>query len=1067
MLQSLRTVLALAVLWLSCATVGRAAATPPPAADQTLRQAMTLVNVPALRRAVEDQAATWPETRGSLRPQFLQDLGTVEKDLPAVHQGLATGVPQSSARATEILDLQRRILLGNPLLQSFASVLLVERQITHGNLGLPQNWEGNSSLPAHGWKNQIARLDLRHPEAPLQCVYRPDQDVFVGDVKLHYDGSKVLFSMPGANRRWQIHELALAPGAQPTELPLVIEPDVDNYDACYLPDGNIIFSSTLAFTGVPCVRGSSHVANLCRYDRATGHIRRLTFDQEHNWNPTVLPDGRVLYLRWEYADIPHFASRRLFAMYPDGTGQGEFYGSNSIWPNGIFYAHPVPGQATMVAGIVSGHHGVPRMGELVLFDPSRGRHEADGVVQRIPGFGQKVEPIIRDQLVNDSWPKFLHPAPLSDKYLLVSAKPTPQAHWGIYLVDVFDNLLLLKEEPGAVLFEPIPLMPRPLPPVIPSTVQEQQKTAIMAMTDVYAGPGLKDVPRGTIKKLRIFTYQYAYQGIGGQVDRVGLDGPWDIKAIVGTVPVEADGSARFTVPANLPISIQPLDARGRAVTLMRSWTTAMPGEVQSCVGCHEQRNSALISRRTLAGAQPPVDITPWHGPMRGFAFNREVQCVLDRYCTSCHNGGADKPAPDLTLRPNIAAGSPDRGMDAAVSFPPAYLALRRYVRGPNMESDTHLLRPYEYHASTTELVQMLEQGHHGVLLDDEAWDRLQTWIDLNTPAHGTWTEMCGPQRAAHQRERRNAMLQKYGLRADDLELVPALPATAATPVPPASAAPLPPAPANPTGWPFDAAEATRRQSQAGPITRQLDLGNGLLLELAWIPPGAAVLGGTAPGNLPPHAAQIDKGFWLARCPVTNEQFARFDPRHDSSIENSDFLKFSIAQRGYPLNEPQQPVCRVSWNQAVAFCQWLATKTGTHVTLPTEDQWEYACRAGTATPFWFGGLDAPFAQAANLADVSFSKSSWSAIPAYRPAILSQNDGYHVASPVGHFKPNPWGLFDMHGNVWQWTADAYDTDRKAVRGGSWSDRPSRATASSRQGYLPWQGVANVGFRVLLEP
>ena len=101
--------------------------------------------------------------------------------------------------------------------------------------------------------------------------------------------------------------------------------------------------------------------------------------------------------------------------------------------------------------VISGHHGVPRMGELVLFDPAQGRREADGVVQRIPGHGQKVEPVIADGLVEGSWPKFLHPYPLSDKYFLVSCKPTPQSEWGIYLVDVFDNLVLLREEPGYAL----------------------------------------------------------------------------------------------------------------------------------------------------------------------------------------------------------------------------------------------------------------------------------------------------------------------------------------------------------------------------------------------------------------------------------------------------------------------------------------------------------------------------------------------------------------------------------------------------------------------------------------
>ena len=268
----------------------------------------------------------------------------------------------------------------------------------------------------------------------------------------------MLLSMPGEDRRWQVFELGVD-GTGLRQLPLIDEPDVDNYDACYLPDGALLFSSTACFVGVPCVTGSSHVSHLFRYEPETGAIRRLTFEQDHNWCPAVLNNGRVLYLRWEYSDLPHFVSRILFHMNPDGTNQAEYYGSNSYWPNGLFFARPAPNHPTLVAAIVSGHHDVPRMGELVLIDPARGRAQAGGVVQRIPGRGQPVEPVIRDGLVMNSWPKFLHPWPLSDKYLLVASKPAPESKWGIYLVDVFDNMTLLKEIDGYALLEPLPLRP--------------------------------------------------------------------------------------------------------------------------------------------------------------------------------------------------------------------------------------------------------------------------------------------------------------------------------------------------------------------------------------------------------------------------------------------------------------------------------------------------------------------------------------------------------------------------------------------------------------------------------
>jgi hypothetical protein len=382
-------------------------------------------------------------------------------------------------------------------------------------------------------------------------------------------------------------------------------------------------------------------------------IRQLCFDQEHNWCPTMLPNGRVLYLRWEYTDTPHTHDRVLFHMNPDGTGQSEYYGSNSYWPNSLFYARPIPGSVNQFVGIVSGHHGVPRMGELVLFDVSRGRRECEGAIQRIPGWGKKVawggdfrydSPLIADNLVDASWPKFLRPFPLSDKYFLVACKPTPDALWGIYLVDVFDNMLLLKEEPGYALFEAVPLRKTPRPPVIPDAVKPERDDALVYLADVYTGGGLRGIPRGEVKALRLFTYHFLYPNMGGPQAVVGMEGPWDMRRTLGTVPVEEDGSAYFHVPANTPISVQPLDAEGKALQLMRSWFTGMRGEFVSCVGCHEGQNSAPLSKQTLASRRAPSEIAPWRGPARGYNYDRELQpvapvlpdeCVVEQPPVAC------------------------------------------------------------------------------------------------------------------------------------------------------------------------------------------------------------------------------------------------------------------------------------------------------------------------------------------------------------------------------------------------------------------------------------------------
>lgn len=417
------------------------------------------------------------------------------------------------------------------------------------------------------------------------------------------------------------------------------------------------------------------------------------------------------------------------------------------------------------------------------------------------------------------------------------------------------------------------------------------------------------------------------------------------------------------------------------------------------------------------------------------------------------------------------------------------MQLQPFVRRPGGESDYHVLEPMEFHAGTTELVQLLRKGHYGVQLDAAAWNRLITWIDLNCPYHGTRGEEC--QDPGTQRARRRQLLQLYGGVDSDPESVVSVAYRPANP-PPTS--PPPRAPAAEVacpGWPFDAAEASRRQQAAGPTTRRsLDLGAGVRLDLALIPAGEFVMGSEsgAADERPRWRARIDRPFWLGTCEVTNEQYARFDPDHDSRVEKKNATQYGI--QGYPMNRPDQPVVRISWSEAVAYCQWLASCTGEPFALPSESEWEWACRAGTATPFWYGDLGSDFGRYANLADaklVEFASDVWdpnkplknpTRFNEYIPKDLRFNDGSLLTVRPAQYAPNAWGLCDMHGNAAEWTRTTYrvypyslrdspnddpQADQKVVRGGSWRDRPYRATSSFRLAYPPYQRVFNVGFRV----
>ncbi|NQT39987.1 MAG: formylglycine-generating enzyme family protein, partial [Planctomycetes bacterium] len=495
--------------------------------------------------------------------------------------------------------------------------------------------------------------------------------------------------------------------------------------------------------------------------------------------------------------------------------------------------------------------------------------------------------------------------------------------------------------------------------------------------------------------------------------------------------------------------------------------------------------------------QRPVDIKPWHGPTRGFSYPREVQVpVIDKYCVGCHNG---QPQADGTtiadLRGTerikdwklITAGN---GGNRGGKFSVGYAELHRFVRRPGIESDYHMLNPMEYHADTTQLIQMLKKGHHNVKLDAEAWDRLITWIDLNCPYHGTWgEELANP---GVQRQRRRELLQLYGGIDDDPEAVPEM---SDEPVEFVAPQPLPTVQAEKIAcpdWPLTAEQAKALQAAAGTeIRRTIQLAEGMTIEMVLIPAGEFVMGSTdgAVDERPRARVRIEKPFWMSVGEVSNAQFAVFDPTHNSRVETKNAYQFGI--HGYPMNQPEQPAVRVTNKAATAFCRWLSKEVGHTFSLPTEAQWEYAARAGTETPFFYGDLDTDFSKFANLGDakmVEFVTNPYTVFSAYKnppkyddwiPKETRFNDGSLLTVAPCTYEPNAWGLHDRHGNAAEWTRTTYREypyeaedgrdaadlgGRKVVRGGSWRDRPMRCTSSFRLGYQPHQGVYNVGFRLV---
>jgi len=1002
----------------------------------------------------------------------------------------------------QLETLRSEALLANPLLTDLGGVLVVKRRIKDlkkdnvftavdrqigysaglgRDIGMPSNHECNASLERDGYDNEISLLLPVAGCVKLKTIYRPEDGGYVGELDLHFDGKRVLFTKSDAVN-WKLYEMNVD-GLHIRRVSQIPD-DIDAMDGCYLPNGKIIFGSTASYQSVPCWHGRKRVSNLYLMDADGMNVRQLCFDQDHDFHPVVLDSGKVLYLRWDYTGICHIFLRQLMTMNPDGTQQRAIYGSNSWYPNSLFFPRQIPETNRMI-GILSGYHGPHRMGQLVIIDPRKGWQEELGIVQRITGRGESIKPIIRDDLVGGDWPMFLHPYPLSDKYFLVSCWMSAKSSWGIYLADVFDNLTLVYEEPGYALLEPIPVKSRKKPIVIPDQIDLTKNDATVYISDVYAGQGLKGVPRGTIKQLRLVGYDYGYRGLAGS-DKIGYGGPWEVMQIIGTVPVEQDGSASFHVPANTPISLQVLDKEGKAVQLMRSWFTAMPGEKISCIGCHETPMDVPGNTPNISAQGPPREISPWYGPVRGFDFEREVQPVLNKYCVSCHDGsrvgvadlrseldgGKAEPKPIgyvARLHPDMLETTHGK-----LKYSPAYDVLIHYVRRVGIEDDVSLLTPGEYHADTSELVQMLKKGHYGIELDAEAWSRLVTWIDLNGPCHGTWGDVFPIPDGAH--ERRMELRKLYGGPMDDPEKIIEISSRQAGTVF-ASVISRP--------EPLSLKDKRKQQNSFTPVRRQIDLG-GVKLSLVRAPAGQFVIGdvnGEA-DEFPQRVITMDKSFWISECEVTNAQFRRFDPSHDSGYYSK--RRDRADGKGLSLNGDEQPAVRLSWEEAMDFCHWLSKRSGLTVTLPTEQQWEYTCRATSATPLNYGMVDEDFSAWANMADLSFSTGldinngrmmpeggvtqATGGVPhlvleGSKLADIRFDDHNRVTANVGSYRANVWGLHDMHGNAAEWTLSEYDNDRKVVRGGSFFDRPARSRSSFRFGYPFWQRVFNVGFRIVV--
>ena len=1055
-----------------------------------LQSELKWLNMEAIRLAYEDMK----RIEGFDAVKYLPILTELEQQVKQGFGNIYSGDEAVLVNAEKAVANKRAILLANPLLNG-DKILTVRYQLGNRDrramapeLGTQSNnWSNQESARRKGFNADIVELSNLRDEVQIRTIYKPDNTSSIADLKLHWDGDRAMFTQTMSDNRWNVFEVKLNNG-DCKKLIDNPEPDLEFYDGTYLPDGRIIANSNIGYQGVPCVNGSDPVGNMVLYTPQSKNLRRLTFDQDANWNPVIMNNGRVMYTRWEYTDLTHYYTRIVMNMNPDGTEQKALYGSGSMFPNSTFDVQPLPGYASAFVGIISGHHGVARSGRLILFDPAKARKGAAGMLQEIPHRNRPIVEEVKDRLVDGVWPQFIKPSPLNDTYFLVAAKLDKNDLWGIYLVDKFDNVTCLHKMEGEGYISPIAVRKTVTPPAIPDRVKLDDKQATVFIQDIYEGEGLKGIPRGTVKSLRLHAYEYAYVQTQSDHNWHGIQSGWDIKRMLGTVPVEEDGSVIFKIPANTPVSIQPLDKDGVAVQWMRSWLTGQPGEIVSCVGCHEDQNQIVIPKRVIASQKAPHALTPPEGGTRSFTFDLEVQPILDRACIACHNG--EGKAFDLR-----------GGKKDGKGYGTSYLNLHPYVHRQGGEGDMVVLYPYEYHPNTSELVRLLKKGHYNVQLTDAEWRKIYNWIDYNAPDKGYFNAnvlKSFPYQGYDQIERRKQLTDKYagGAGVDWKKEIADYAAQLKNkgeikPVMPKKVSPVKEKVLKVKGWPFAPDRVKEMLADEKETVKVLEIAPGVQMTFVRIPAGEFVMGSYhgEPDTYPTTKVKIDKAFWMGELEVTNQQYNTIFPQHDSRYVDQQWKDHVVP--GYPANKPEQPVIRVSYNDAMEYCKILSQKTGLNITLPTEAQWEWACRGGSDEDFWFGNLNADFGKKDNLADVTTNKfavsgvdpqpmspeSPWYKYYTFLPKAANVDDGSLVQVGGKKYEANPFGLYCMHGNVAEWTRSDYVpypykenpkkvSEYKVVRGGSYIERPKYSTAYSRKVFYPYQCVFNVGFRVIIE-
>lgn len=573
-----------------------------------------------------------------------------------------------------------------------------------------------SNEPPAGWKDRLTNYHLRRTEEPIH-IY-----------EVNIDG---------------------------TNLRQITDGQWSDLDPTYAPNGDIVFVSERCGCSLQCNEYDKDETScnlfVCRPDGS--NIRWMSVSKDGDYLPHALADGTIGYTRWEYQERGWAHIQSIWVIRPDGTGADALFKQHFNDPWALEDMRSIPGLGmNKLTAIAAGHHTLAA-GPVVVITPSAGMNSPKGIRIVTPGVkppeGGMSGETVDEGGVFDSSGFYSTVWPLSEKYFLASYSyseaQTEPAGYGIYLIDVFGTKELVYRDESISCFIPIPLEPRARPPILPDATDPSKSYAVCSVANVTYG--VDGVSPGQARYIRIsqrLQWPYDNEFGGHRYTEKAYPNNWTPVRVIGTVPIESDGSAHFRVPADTPVYFQLLDKDQMELRRMRSFISFQPGEVRGCVGCHESREEAPrpgVNRIPLALKREPLDPVPPAWGEQAISFLRDIQPIFDRHCVSCHSGLSPAGGLDfyggLTAGPKQGPGHSDYIAGYGLNRAFETIIEHQLVSWSAVQGDSAITQPLEFGSHKSKLVQALRDGACGkrANLSRAEFLQLVTWIDGNAPYH--------------------------------------------------------------------------------------------------------------------------------------------------------------------------------------------------------------------------------------------------------------------------------------------------------------------------------------------